>query len=72
MNEHTTHQEREVASRWRWMVDAYVVVFAGQLLTRGAAGDPFGRKLLPTLGASWPEGLRELRGCFLAEPTPVE
>jgi EmrB/QacA subfamily drug resistance transporter len=90
MNEQTTHQEREVASRWQWwalgvlslavvvigmdnfilnlalptlvrelratasqlqwLVDAYVVVFAGLLLTTGAVGDRFGRKRLLTLG----------------------
>ena len=29
-------QEREVASRRQWMVDAYVVVFVGLLLSMGA------------------------------------
>src|SRR5262245_17998214 len=31
------------ASQLQWMVDAYVVVFAGLLLTLGALGDRFGR-----------------------------
>jgi MFS family permease len=31
------------ASELQWMVDAYVVVFAGLLLTFGALGDHFGR-----------------------------
>ncbi len=31
------------ASELQWMVDAYVLVFAGLLLTMGAAGDRFGR-----------------------------
>jgi MFS family permease len=38
------------ASELQWMVDAYVVVFAGLLLTMGAVGDRFGRKRLLTLG----------------------
>jgi MFS transporter, DHA2 family, multidrug resistance protein len=38
------------ASELQWMVDAYVVVFAGLLLTTGAVGDRFGRKRLLTLG----------------------
>jgi EmrB/QacA subfamily drug resistance transporter len=33
------------ASELQWMVDAYVLVFAGLLLTMGALGDRFGRKL---------------------------
>jgi EmrB/QacA subfamily drug resistance transporter len=32
-------------SQLQWMVDAYLLVFAGLLLTMGAAGDRFGRKL---------------------------
>src|SRR5215208_3735427 len=31
------------ASELQWMVDAYVLVFAGLLLTMGALGDRFGR-----------------------------
>jgi MFS family permease len=31
-------------SQLQWMVDAYVLVFAGLLLTAGAIGDRFGRK----------------------------
>jgi MFS family permease len=33
------------ASQLQWMVDAYILVFAGLLLTMGALGDRFGRKL---------------------------
>jgi EmrB/QacA subfamily drug resistance transporter len=33
------------ASQLQWMVDAYILVFAGLLLTMGAVGDRFGRKL---------------------------
>src|SRR5665811_1674071 len=32
------------ASELQWMVDSYVLVFAGLLLTMGALGDRFGRK----------------------------
>jgi EmrB/QacA subfamily drug resistance transporter len=32
-------------SQLQWMVDAYLLVFAGLLLTMGARGDRFGRKL---------------------------
>ncbi len=31
------------ASELQWMVDSYVLVFAGMLLTMGAMGDRFGR-----------------------------
>jgi EmrB/QacA subfamily drug resistance transporter len=33
------------ASQLQWVVDAYILVFAGLLLTMGALGDRFGRKL---------------------------
>ena len=32
------------ASELQWIVDSYVLVFAGLLLTMGALGDRFGRK----------------------------
>ena len=38
------------ASQLQWMVDAYVLVFAGLLLTMGALGDRFGRKLALNVG----------------------
>jgi EmrB/QacA subfamily drug resistance transporter len=38
------------ASQLQWMVDAYVLVFAGLLLTMGALGDRFGRKLALNIG----------------------
>jgi EmrB/QacA subfamily drug resistance transporter len=38
------------ASQLQWMVDAYILVFAGLLLTMGALGDRFGRKLTLNTG----------------------
>jgi EmrB/QacA subfamily drug resistance transporter len=38
------------ASQLQWMVDSYVLVFAGLLLTMGALGDRFGRKLALSVG----------------------
>ena len=38
------------ASQLQWMVDAYILVFAGLLLTMGALGDRFGRKLALNAG----------------------
>ncbi len=38
------------ASQLQWMVDAYILVFAGLLLTMGALGDRFGRKRALTVG----------------------
>ena len=37
-------------SQLQWMVDAYVLVFAGLLLTMGSLGDRFGRKLALNAG----------------------
>lgn len=37
-------------SQLQWIVDSYVLVFAGLLLTAGALGDRFGRKLALNLG----------------------
>src|SRR6478672_1855142 len=33
------------SSQLQWMVDAYVLVFAGLLLTMGSLGDRYGRRL---------------------------
>jgi EmrB/QacA subfamily drug resistance transporter len=38
------------ASALQWIVDAYVIVFAGLLLTMGALGDRFGRKRFLQVG----------------------
>ena len=38
------------SSQLQWMVDSYVLVFAGILLTMGALGDRFGRKLALNAG----------------------
>jgi EmrB/QacA subfamily drug resistance transporter len=38
------------ATGLQWIVDAYIIVFAGLLLTMGALGDRFGRKRLLQLG----------------------
>jgi len=38
------------ASQLQWMVDAYILVFAGLLLTMGTLGDRFGRKLTLNAG----------------------
>src|SRR5688572_28223584 len=37
-------------SELQWIVDSYVLVFAGLLLTAGSLGDRFGRKGALTLG----------------------
>lgn len=37
-------------SQLQWMVDAYILVFAGLLLTMGALGDRFGRKRALAIG----------------------
>lgn len=41
---------RATASELQWMVDSYVLVFAGLLLTSGALGDRFGRKRVMNIG----------------------
>src|ERR671917_635960 len=38
------------ASQLQWIVDSYMLVFAGLLLTAGALGDRFGRKRALTFG----------------------
>ena len=40
------------ASQLQWIVDAYILVFAGLLLTMGALGDRFGRRGALALGLS--------------------
>src|SRR5689334_25112976 len=38
------------SSQLQWIVDVYMLVFAGALLTAGSLGDRFGRKRALTLG----------------------
>jgi EmrB/QacA subfamily drug resistance transporter len=53
------------ASELQWIVDAYVLVFAGLLLTMGALGDRFGRKLALNAGLVL-FGLASLAAAFSA------
>src|SRR5262245_22697697 len=38
------------SSQLQWIVDAYILVFAGLLLTAGSLGDRFGRRRALTVG----------------------
>ena len=40
-------------SQLQWMVDAYVIVFAGLLLTAGSLGDRYGRRRALVFGLIW-------------------
>jgi EmrB/QacA subfamily drug resistance transporter len=51
------------ASQLQWMVDAYVLVFAGLLLTSGALGDRYGRKLALNAGM-WLFGAGSIASAF--------
>src|SRR6478735_2433909 len=51
------------ATDLQWIVDSYAIVFAGLLLTAGAIGDRFGRKLALLSGLSV-FGLGSLIGAF--------
>jgi EmrB/QacA subfamily drug resistance transporter len=51
------------ASQLQWMVDAYVLVFAGLLLTSGALGDRYGRKLALNAGM-WVFGAGSVASAF--------
>lgn len=55
------------AADLQWMVDAYVLVFAGLLLTMGALGDRFGRARALQVGLPWMQALRtDLADGYLA------
>jgi MFS family permease len=54
------------ASALQWIVDAYVIVFAGLLLTMGALGDRFGRKRSSSSGSACSPG----RACSGRTPPP--
>jgi EmrB/QacA subfamily drug resistance transporter len=58
------------ASRLQWMVDAYLLVFAGLLLVFGTLGDRFGRKLALQAGVSI-FGLASLAAPFAASSGQV-
>ena len=40
-------------SQLQWMIDAYTIVFACLLLTAGALGDRYGRRLALLVGVGW-------------------
>jgi MFS family permease len=55
------------SSQLQWIVDAYMLVFAGVLLSAGALGDRFGRRRALTLGWS---SSASARGCRPWPPHP--
>lgn len=58
------------ASELQWIVDAYVLVFAGLLLTMGALGDRFGRKLSLNAGLAI-FGLASVAATFVDTPAAL-
>src|SRR6266545_662239 len=58
------------ASALQWIVDAYIVVFAGLLLTMGVLGDRFGRKRFLQLGLVL-FGLASVFGAYAASTTQL-
>lgn len=58
------------ASQLQWMVDAYILVFAGLLLTMGALGDRFGRRRALTTGLVL-FGLGSLGAAFAGSATTL-
>jgi DHA2 family multidrug resistance protein-like MFS transporter len=58
------------ATDLQWIVDSYAIVFAGLLLTAGAIGDRFGRKLA-LLGGLGIFGLGSLVGAFASSSEAV-
>jgi EmrB/QacA subfamily drug resistance transporter len=58
------------AAALQWIVDAYIVVFAGLLLTMGVLGDRFGRKRFLQLGLVL-FGLASVFGAYAASTTQL-
>jgi EmrB/QacA subfamily drug resistance transporter len=58
------------ATELQWIVDAYVLVFAGLLLTAGSLGDRFGRKGALTIGLVL-FGLGSAAGAFASTPAQL-
>jgi EmrB/QacA subfamily drug resistance transporter len=58
------------ATELQWIVDAYVLVFAGLLLTAGSLGDRFGRKGALTIGLVL-FGLGSAAGAFATTPAQL-
>jgi EmrB/QacA subfamily drug resistance transporter len=54
-------------SQLQWIIDAYILVFAGLLLTAGSLGDRFGRRLMLQIGMSL-FGLASLLAAFAQTP----
>jgi EmrB/QacA subfamily drug resistance transporter len=51
----------------QWILDSYILVFAGLLLTSGSLGDRFGRRRVMIIGLLL-FGLASLAACFVADP----
>jgi EmrB/QacA subfamily drug resistance transporter len=58
------------ATQMQWIVDAYMLVFAGMLLTIGALGDRFGRKRVLTIGLAI-FGTASAAAAFLSDPNAI-
>jgi EmrB/QacA subfamily drug resistance transporter len=54
----------------QWILDSYILVFAGLLLTSGSLGDRFGRRRVMIIGLLL-FGLASLAGCFVANPAEM-
>jgi EmrB/QacA subfamily drug resistance transporter len=58
------------ATQMQWIVDAYMLVFAGLLLTIGSLGDRFGRKKVLTLGLAL-FGTASAAAAFMDDPGAI-